>query len=279
MSVSMHPKTKLGLQIVGWFWVFIFVMIGVLGAGLHIIDHFTAIGDSPALTKFLEDYIYGKEFYQHWLDFRNYPVARMTHMVLGILFVLIAPWQLVPKVRRAYPVLHRWIGRISLASSFILIVTGMMFAFMYTYTGFVEQVPTVTYSIIYTWLIFMAIKSILAGDVEKHREWMIRGFAMMMGISATRVWFYLFLKTTDLPSTIFFSSIFWLGLGVNLLIAEVWINMTRPSAKNLQRGATPRDQAESAQIMPLKVRVYPLETPTEPAENYAARGSTRKVTA
>jgi uncharacterized membrane protein YozB (DUF420 family) len=80
-------------------------------------------------------------------------------------------------------------------------------------------VPLVTYTIIYAWLIYVGIANIRARNVDAHREWMVRAFAMMMGISATRVWFYLFLKTTDVPSTHFFSSIFLLGLGVNLLVA------------------------------------------------------------
>ena len=50
---------------------------------------------------------------------------------------------------------------------------------------------------------------------------------MIMGISGTRVWFYMFPQTTDTPSNEFFSRIFWLGLGVNLLIVEIWINLTR----------------------------------------------------
>lgn len=232
----MNQTTKMVSQVIGWTWVFVFVMIGVLGAGLHIIDHFTSIGDQPALAGFLEEYIYGKEFYQHWISFRGHPESRMIHMVFGIIYVLIAPWQLVPKFRRAHPALHRMVGRVSLVLSFILIGSGLIFCFRYTYTGFYEQVPTVTYSIIYAWIIFMAIRHILAKNVQKHREWMIRGFAMMMGISATRVWFYVFLKTTGLPSTTFFSSIFWLGLGINLLIGEIWINMTRPQV------ATARDE-------------------------------------
>lgn len=233
----MNRALKMALQIAGWTWIFVFVMIGVLGAGLHVIDHFNSIGDWPAVANAMRNDIYGKEFYEHWISFRNYPTTRLTHMVLGIAFMLLAPMQLMPRIRSAYPTFHRISGRLNLIMSFVLIATGLMFAFKYTYTGFVEQVPAVTYSIIYTWLIFMALKSILAGNVQKHREWMIRGFSMMMGISGTRVWFYLFLKMTDVPSTTYFSSIFWLGLGVNLLIAEIWINMTRLQASERQKSS------------------------------------------
>lgn len=225
----MNQRMKSILEVFGWAWVFVFVMIGILGAGLHVVDQFNLVADRPAIAGLLQQHIYGKEFFAHWLDFRNYPVPRMIHMVLGILFVLIAPLQFVPRIRNSYPRLHRAIGGTALVSSVALIATGWLFAFKYTYTGFPEQVPTVTYSIIYAWLIYMALKNIRSGNVAQHREWMIRAFSMMMGISATRVWFYLFLKTTDIPSNQFFSSIFWLGLGVNLLIAEIWINLTRPA--------------------------------------------------
>lgn len=230
----MNKTMKKFLEIHGWVWIFVFVIIGVLSAGLHVADHFSSVADHPGLANVLEQ-IYGKEFFQHWLDFREYPVARMIHMVLGIAFVLIAPLQFVPRVRKAFPRVHKVIGRLSLAFSVVLFVTAWIFAFNITYTGLQEQIPTVTYTVIYAWLIYMALKNIRAGNVARHREWMIRAFAMMMGISATRVWFALFLKTTETTSDQFFSSILWLGLGVNLLIAEIWINLTRPAQASSPR--------------------------------------------
>lgn len=226
----MNTATRTVLSAAGWVWILVFVLIGVLGAGLHVVDHFNAVADRPQVAGVLRDHLYGPEFFEHWLDFRSYPVARMTHMVFGIIFVLIAPLQLVPRVRASFPRLHRSIGRTVLAMSVVLIATGWIFAFAHSYTGFPEQVPLVSFTIIYAWLIYMGITNIRARNFDAHREWMVRAFAMMMGISATRVWFYLFLKTTDVPSTHFFSSIFWLGLGVNLLVAEIWIHLTRQRA-------------------------------------------------
>jgi uncharacterized membrane protein YozB (DUF420 family) len=235
----MKPRVAWALQAAGWCWIVLFVLIGVLGAGLHVLDHYSGVADNPTLAAILERHIYGREFFAHWLDFRNYPGWRMAHMVVGILFVLVVPLQFVPAVR-AHRAVHRAIGRVAMVGSLILIASGMVFAFKYTYTGLPEQVPTVTYSLIYFWLVFMAVKKIRAGDVAAHREWMVRAFAMMMGISATRVWFYVFLKTTDVPSNHFFSSIFWLGLGVNLLIAEIWINLTRVQQATTAPARLPR---------------------------------------
>ena len=227
VSMSRRAGIRSIVVTIGWGWVFLFILIGVFGAGFHIVDQFNLVADRPAVAVLLRRYIYGDEFFNHWLDFRNYPVPRMVHMVLGVIFVLIGPSQLVPGVRRAFPRLHRAIGWTCLLLSIPLIITGWLFAFKFTYTGLPEQVPTVTFTLIYVWLVYMALKNIRQGNVIKHREWMIRAFAMMMGISATRLWFYIFLKASDVPSTRFFSSIFWLGLGVNLLIAEIWVNLTR----------------------------------------------------
>ncbi len=223
----MNATTKRTLEIIGWFWVVVFVSIGVLGAGLHILDYFTGIADQPALANMLVSHVYGKEFFDHWLAFREHQLSRMLHMVFGVVFVLLIPLQMIPSIRASHPRFHRISGYAMLVMSILLVVTGCIFAFQYTYTGLPEQVPTATFSLLYLWILYMAINSIRAKRVDLHREWMIRAFSMMMGISATRVWFYIFLKSTDIPSNHFCSSIFWLGLGVNLIIAEIWINLTR----------------------------------------------------
>jgi hypothetical protein len=223
----MQTSVQRKLEYFCWFWVVVFVLIGVLGAGLHVLDYFTRIADNPALASILVKDIYGQEFFNHWLAFREHQVSRLLHMVVGIVFVVLIPLQMVPRIRERHPQFHKMSGYAMLIMSLILVATGCIFAFQYTYTGLPEQVPTVTFSLLYLWVLYMAISSIRAKRVDLHREWMIRAFSMMMGISATRVWFYIFLKTTDIPSHQFFSSIFWLGLGVNLIIAEIWINLTR----------------------------------------------------
>jgi hypothetical protein len=56
---------------------------------------------------------------------------------------------------------------------------------------------------------------------------MIRTFALAMGAASIRVFIGLFTVLSELGLEEVFGVSFWLGFGVNLLAAEVWINYTR----------------------------------------------------
>jgi hypothetical protein len=59
---------------------------------------------------------------------------------------------------------------------------------------------------------------------------MIRGYAMGLGIYSIRVWFILFQHLSHQPSTVFFATAFWIGIATNLVVAEIWINVSREYA-------------------------------------------------
>jgi len=71
--------------------------------------------------------------------------------------------------------------------------------------------------------------------VRLHREWMIRTFALAMGAASIRVFIPLLIVLTGLGLEEVFGASFWLGFGVNLLVAEVWINYTRRTGQIADR--------------------------------------------
>jgi hypothetical protein len=229
--------TDLGLKrLEGMGWVVI-VLLTVMGSGaalVHILDGFLATGDSP-LVREANIALFGVDFFRHWLNFRTYPMARMAHMLPGLLYMLLAPLQFIEPLRSGHPRLHRAIGRTVLTLSLSLIPSGMIFAFVHPYVGFREQVPAVFYSCIYLGCVVMGLRSVYARQFPQHREWMIRGYAMGLGIYAVRVWYSLFLHLSHQPSTEFFASSFWIGIGPNLILAEIWINLSRACDARLGR--------------------------------------------
>ena len=60
---------------------------------------------------------------------------------------------------------------------------------------------------------------------------MIRTFALAMGAASIRVFIGLFTALSELGFEEVFGVSFWLAFGVNLLVAEVWINHTRLAGK------------------------------------------------
>jgi uncharacterized membrane protein YozB (DUF420 family) len=86
-----------------------------------------------------------------------------------------------------------------------------------------------------------AIRHIRRKEVQRHREWMIRTFALATGVASIRVFVGLFTGMLDFGFEEVFGTSFWLGFSVHLLVAEVWINHTRvidQSPERVSRGAS-----------------------------------------
>jgi uncharacterized membrane protein len=228
------------LKRVGWATILFITAIGTAGALNHLLDQLFFIGDSPAVRD-ANVSLFGASFFRHWLAFRTYPVARVAHMVPGLLFMLLAPLQFIPSLRRRHPRFHRMNGRAVVALSLALIPSGMIFAFAHPYVGFREQVPAVFYTGLYLCCAAMGLRSVRRRDFLRHREWMIRVYAFGLGIYSIRVWYWLFLHLTRQPSTEFFATSFWIGIASNLVVAESWINFTRG------------DPAQASSVRPARV--------------------------
>lgn len=225
----MNHTAKQKLAKYGWVTVLFITMIGSAGALNHILDGFWSTGDIP-IVRSVNISLFGEDFFKHWLNFRTYPIARMSHMLPGLTYMLLAPFQFIPKIRSRYPKFHRINGRIVLILTLLLLPSGMIFAFVYPYVGFREQVPAVFYTVLYLGAVAMGLRSIYRRRFAEHREWMIRVYAFGLGIYSIRVWYWLFLHLSDQPSTEFFATSFWIGIAANLVIAEIWINLSRTGA-------------------------------------------------
>ncbi len=222
------------LEKYGWGIILFITVIGSAGALNHILDGFWSTGDIPVVRS-VNINLFGEDFFKHWLNFRTYPIARMFHMLPGLTYMLLAPVQFIPSIRSRYPKFHRINGRMVLILTIVLLPSGMIFAFSHPYVGFREQVPTVFYTFIYLGCVAMGLRSIYRRRFAEHREWMIRVYAFGLGIYSIRVWYSLFLHLSRQPSTEFFATSFWIGIAANLVVAEIWINLSRAEAASAYR--------------------------------------------
>lgn len=73
----------------------------------------------------------------------------------------------------------------------------------------------------------------LRREFAKHREWMIRGYAIGLAVAAIRPimggFFAAALMSGQAPQPKeFFGTAFWIGFTLQTIAAEIWINYTRP---------------------------------------------------
>ena len=110
-----------------------------------------------------------------------------THFGVGALVLSIGPFQFVPKLRAAFPVVHRWIGRVYVAGCLTSGVAGFVLA-SNTNAGVVAQTGFSLLAI--AWLVTTTIAFLKARgrDFPAHRDWMIRSYALTLAAVTLRIY-------------------------------------------------------------------------------------------
>ncbi len=165
------------------------------------------------------------------VGFARYPLLTMLHIVPGVLFMVLGPLQFVRRIRARHPRFHRWSGRVFVASGLVIGVTGLAMGVVMAIGGANETAATAFFAVIFLVALGKAVAHIRRGDPVRHREWMLRVFAVGLAISTIRPIIALFFALSDLSPREFFGIAFWLGFTSHLVAAEVWIQHTRPSIR------------------------------------------------
>ncbi len=114
-------------------------------------------------------------------------VAFYVHIVFGGLALLLSPLQFVARLRSTAPRVHRITGRIVFAS---IGTAGVAGAVLST-TNLAGPVGTAGFGILAVlWVGFAvtALRAIRRGEVDTHRRWVIRTFALTYAAVTLRLW-------------------------------------------------------------------------------------------
>ena len=165
--------------------------------------------------------------------FAAHPRLTLLHVVPGGLFLALAPLQFSSRLRDRHRQLHRWSGRVLVLAAVLSVLPGLFFGLLMPFGGGTEAIAIAVFGGLFLAAIGRAVVAIRTGQVALHREWMIRAFAIAIGISTVRVAGAVFdLALTPLgvnPRDVFVMSV-WTGWITTLGAAELWIAYTRPRA-------------------------------------------------
>ena len=162
--------------------------------------------------------------------FGHHPVLALLHVVPGGVFLALAPFQFVSALRRRYVAVHRWSGRILIVAAVVSVLSSFYFGLLIPFGGAGEAVAIAVFGGVFLLAIGRAFVAIRRRQIARHREWMIRAFAIAIGISSVRVMGAVLdvaLTPAGLgPDTLFVLSI-WTGWLLTACGAEAWIRQTR----------------------------------------------------
>lgn len=151
----------------------------------------------------------------------------LLHILPGGLFLTLAAVQFMPSVRAKHIRVHRWMGRCLVVLGLIIGVSALVMSYTMNIGGPNETAATTLFAIVFLYSLVKAYRHIRRKEVARHREWMIRAYAVGLGVATTRPIVGMFFAFRRLTPHEFFGIAFWLGFTITLLVAEAWVDYTR----------------------------------------------------
>ena len=169
---------------------------------------------------------FNARYYQH-------PYLTLVHSLPGILFMTLGPVQFVPSVRNRFLRFHRWSGRVFMLASLVGVVSALLFVGRLPVFGSLStSVGVVFAGTLFLVCLVQGYRTVRRRQFLVHREWMIRTFAIGLGISMFRVLVpVLMMPPLEASFPEAWDASVWLAFGLNTLSAEVWINLTRAKSR------------------------------------------------
>ena len=120
------------------------------------------------------------------------PWLAYLHIVPGAVYLLLAPLQLAYRIRSRHYTFHRRLGRVLATAAMISGVFALIFGSLFSFGGLSEASAAVVFGLWFLSCLVLAVRAIRRDDIVHHRRWMIRAFAIGIGIGTTRIWLALF---------------------------------------------------------------------------------------
>lgn len=193
----------------------------VLCAGIFLMlriitEHFSFQPDAGFLqTK--QAYIHNKT----WLT------AFYTHVFTSILTLIAGLTQFSSLILKEYRPLHRVMGKIYVGVIlFVNFPAGMIMAF-YANGELPSRIAFVLLDCLWFWFTLKALMEIKKGNIKRHKEFMIRSYALTFSAITLRTWKLVLSSLFTIDALMLYQLDAWLGFVPNLLLAEWLIRRKR----------------------------------------------------
>jgi uncharacterized membrane protein len=153
------------------------------------------------------------------------PIAWFAHVLAGAAFGITGPVQFIRALRQRFGALHRLSGRIFVASGVILGLSGLsLLAQVTSERTPVADIARGLFGVALLIALALAMAAIRGRDILRHRAWMIRAYAVGMGLGTVGLVFFPIYLVTGQPPMGFASDILFVASWViAIVLGEVVI--------------------------------------------------------
>ena len=154
------------------------------------------------------------------------PSAFVTHLVGGVMAIVLGAFQVNESIRTRYLSVHRWVGRCYVLAVGLSGSAGFVLA-LEAFGGRVSQWGFGLMALCWLAATIIAFRHIRHGCVAQHRNWMIRSYSLTLAGVTLRIYLGLCFAA-GLSFSVFYPVLAWLCWLPNLLLAEWFIRRQRP---------------------------------------------------
>jgi uncharacterized membrane protein YozB (DUF420 family) len=165
-----------------------------------------------------------------------YPWLAYAHILPGVVYLSLAPFQLWRGFRNRNLTRHRRIGRVALAAGLTSGVFAILFGFFQSFGGTLQASASVLFGAWFLTSLLIAYRAVRRRDITTHRRWMIRAFAVGLAVGTIRFWIGLFEGFGVLETRHAFGVAFWISFLLHAAVAELWLYW-RPDQTGAVRSA------------------------------------------
>ncbi len=158
--------------------------------------------------------------------FARYIVPLRLHIAGGMGALFTGPWQFSRRLRARALNLHRWLGRFYLLEVALGSTAGFAMAVV-SKLGMPTHLGFGILAVLWFATGLQAYRMVCRGNIEAHRRWMIRNFALTLAAVTLRVYMPLMLAVLRWPFRQTYITVAWLCWIPNLLVAE-WMVRRNP---------------------------------------------------
>ena len=159
-----------------------------------------------------------------------HPLATALHLAAGAVLIVLLPVQLSTTLRTRRPALHRGSGRVAIGAGLLVTASALYFGLRVPFAGLPEAVITALVAGWFLLAVGRALVAIRRRDAKRHREWMLRAMAVPIGVAVIRLVGLVVdvaLSGVGLSPAVVFALSLWIGWGLAIAGAEIWIRKTR----------------------------------------------------
>ncbi len=160
---------------------------------------------------------------QHIVHLAHYRWAFYLHIFTSLFVLAAGLTQFSSIILRRRTALHRWVGKMYV---FIILFISAPAAFVMSFYGnggWVARSSFLILSVLWWWFTFRAYQTIRLGDVERHRHFMLRSYALTLSAITLRVLQFFIGKHTDMDPVDAYMFVAWASWVGNLVVAELMV--------------------------------------------------------